>query len=488
MVGCEVEGRGVRLLAMWMTRSLSFFAPAGMPMMSRPSYRRELVTSSTVPVVIAMFEGGVIGVLARKGFGVGDLAFASILAAPFFANATSVFWTRLAQGRPKVKTIRGLQVVLLLAAAGLALFPTPEMTSDGKLEPSAWLEWSLVAYILGVRCLVAGVVTLRSTLWRQNYPRAARGRVTSRLIVLVSVVVALSAPLMYQLLDRNVQAFRIVYPLAACIGAIGVVAFSGIRLRGERVLLRDERDGAAKQAVIASSVDDRIEPAVGDSDRIEPRFWSVLQKDKTFRSYMIWQFVMGFANLMGDAAFITIVIELVKRYGGIQYSLSTVLTVTLPFAFAAIALPFWARYLDRVHIVQFRTRHTLLFVAVQLGYLIGASVGSVALLAAARVLQGVARGGGMLAWNLGHNDFADRRLVSTYMSVHVTLTGVRGFMAPFIAVLLMNGWAQRSVLWGWDGLGAWTFAVTAGLAFLGWVGFVRLYQQVKADGKLAVGD
>jgi len=71
--------------------------------------------------------------------------------------------------------------------------------------------------------------------------------------------------------------------------------------------------------------------------------------------------------------------------------------------------------------------------------------------------------GAMLAWDLGHHDFAKRDLATIYMGVHVTLTGVRGAMAPFIGAALYTGFAVSAM--GLDlsapGLGPWTFALLA---------------------------
>jgi hypothetical protein len=42
--------------------------------------------------------------------------------------------------------------------------------------------------------------------------------------------------------------------------------------------------------------------------------------------------------------------------------------------------------------------------------------------------------GGKLGWNLGHNDFASDDQSTLYMGIHVTLTGVRGLIAPLAGV------------------------------------------------------
>ena len=94
-----------------------------------------------------------------------------------------------------------------------------------------------------------------------------------------------------------------------------------------------------------------------------------------------------------------------------------------------MTIPLWGNYLDRVHIVEFRSRHSWWFATSQLALWYGALTGSLLWVGVSRVVLGLARGGGMIAWQLGHNDFADQERVGVYMGIHVTLTGLRGVFA-----------------------------------------------------------
>ena len=51
--------------------------------------------------------------------------------------------------------------------------------------------------------------------------------------------------------------------------------------------------------------------------------------------------------------------------------------------------------------------------------------------------------GGRLGWNLGHNDFASDGRSTLYMSIHVTLTGIRGLIAPLVGVGLYQ-WLEST--------------------------------------------
>ena len=222
------------------------------------------------------------------------------MAAPMFANLTSFLWARLARGRPKVRFIWALQTATMLSIAAIAFLPIGERGQVG-----------LALLVILSRCLQAGVLTLRSIVWRMNYPRHIRGQITSRLVLLASTIYA-TAPLAgYLLLDWNVQAFRIIYPVSALIAMIGVIAFSRVRLRGERELLRYERQPAARPQPHGTP---------GPIYEYDPRaanhnFWTVLRHDHHFRSYMLWQFFGGAGNMMGETVVIYMVANMADRAG-----------------------------------------------------------------------------------------------------------------------------------------------------------------------------
>jgi hypothetical protein len=75
------------------------------------------------------------------------------------------------------------------------------------------------------------------------------------------------------------------------------------------------------------------------------------------------------------------------------------------------------------------------------------------------MLMGVSLAGASLGWTLGHNDFAPRGEETRYMALHVTLTGIRGLIAPPVGIGIYY-LLERIV----PGLGSW--ALFAPLALL----------------------
>jgi len=444
------------------------------PLMTRQSYACELVSALAMPMAFSIIEGRVIAVLAQRVFDIGNFEFATIMAAPTVANLTSLLWARLCRGRAKVRCMTVMQTVALLLIGGVALLPATRAGGAG-----------LVAMVLAIRCLMAGLMTIRSTIWRHNYPRATRGQITSRLATISTVIMSVTPLIAAPLLDYRAELFRVVYPLTAVAASIGVIAFSQVRVRREKELLAYERQAHAKPTPHGSP------GAIYEYDRTatpeqNTRFWHVLRQDKFYRDYQLWQFIGGMANLMGDAAMTRLVVvwtsdphyPALVRY---QFLISIFLLVTIPATVMILLLPKWASYFDGVHIAEFRARHSKVWIVLQVLYFLAALAAAMVspmlglvVLVFAQISVGVANAGGVLAWNLGHNDFADRKMVAVYMGIHIMLTGVRGLFAAYLGIYLMEGFHGRGLLPDLGGMGPYVFLVTIAMTAVAEAGYRNL--------------
>ena len=467
------------------------FAPKAQSAFVRRAYTRELVGELSFTFPLAMLQAGVISVIGTLLFGVGPMGVATIAAAPMFANATSTLWAKLANGRRKAFTVAVLQSLLLVMVAVIALLPT---------KPSNAAVF-VGCYVLA-RCLIAGVITVRTVIWRANYPRHSRSRITGRLMLLNTCMLA-AIPFAAGLLFSEEKGFDprlylAVYLAAALAGIIGVISYAGLRVRRERALRKEE-----------------LSPTIGSADTPGPPVRTsaiqILLTDHHFRSYMVWQFFAGVATMAGNTvliAFITQQLALLPEkwtlgpssLGLGRFFVGFVLTEAAVQLFVALSIPFWAHYLDKVHVTRFRTRHGLTWIFTQSTAFLAVFAATTSigfewlmlLILIPRIGQGILFGGGRLAWQLGHHDFADRHLAATYMGIHQTLTGVRGFIAPFLGVLLYTGFNQFNLLGisipAWQGIGYWVFAITLACALIGWLGFIHLDKQVGGDGAAQAHD
>ncbi len=447
-------------------------SPRHMPLMTRQSYRYELMTSSAMPVALAMLEAGFLGVVALKAFGVSLLMFAIISSSPMFANITSFMWAKYARGHRKVRFINVLQIGILLCVVIFAIL----LPESATCEP--FRRWAFTLTVVLSRCLIAGILTIRSTIWRQNYPRNIRADVTSRLSQISFLIIPSVTLLAGWLMDFSVENLRWTYLVCVGIASCGVVAFSRVRLRGERELLKFER---------LPNVRPQRHGEVSSIYEYDPKVpkatvWSVLRHDRMFRWYMLCQFISGTSFMLSLPVLTVVVKELSeKQCPEHMYTVSTIIISVLNFVFMCISLPLWARYLNRSHIVPFRIRQSIIAIATFVVMWIGGMCGSLLILAAAQVIRGITMGGGMLAWQLGHNDFASRRMASVYMGVHVMLTGVRGMFAPFLGLVLYHGLDSEYIVFGisvptpaFEGIGSHVFGISFVLIVMSGIGYLWL--------------
>jgi hypothetical protein len=424
-----------------------FLTGPALPEAAGRSFRYEQLTELTLPVAFALLEGGIVGVIAAKIYHVPPLVLAVITAAPMFGNLSSFFWDRLANARTKVRFTNVVQALTVLCVLAIAAAPTDQ-------RGAALLVLSMVLS----RVFMTGIVTVRSVVWSLNYVRAVRARTTGRLQIITSLITVLISSLVGPLLDANPASFRWVYLSGALVGVVGIVFFSRVKVIGEarhRVLERRARETSAREHL---------------------GFFHILRTDKLYARYQTHQFLAGFSNMIIEAP----LVYLVTRELHAGYTESIAVTMVIPFGLSVITLPLWARYLDRVHVTEFRARQSVLWVVSQLLLWLGAFTQSLVWIALSRLVLGIARGGGNLAWQLGHNDFAPRHQLSAYMGVHVTLTGVRGATAPFLGMLLYVGWDQWHWLPGYSGMAGALFLLAALLSAMSWVGFRRLQRDMPA--------
>jgi hypothetical protein len=371
--------------------------------MLRANYARELVSWAFLPVMLGAVEGGTVSIVVKKHFAAAEdvptstlnLAVAAVTAAPAMANVTSFLWAGLAHGRAKVPFIAALQVATAIAVGSLAMAPCD----------AAGL-WFFTAAVIVARVCWTGVITIRTGVWRANYPHA----------------------------DRT-------------IGLAGNAIYRRVRLRGQRRLARAERSGRRE-----------------DRASLNPlAVLRVLREDPPFRRFMRWMFIFGLGNLMLSAPLAIVLEERLEA----SYIEGILVAAVIPLAMMPLIIPLWARLLGRLHVVQFRSIHGWSFVAAS-GAMFAADLArSFPLFCVASAFLGIGFAGGVLAWNLGHHDYAPEHRDGQYMGVHVTLTGLRGIAAPFLAVGLY-GWLDSI------GFGSGIFLVCLITNVVGLAGFISM--------------
>jgi MFS family permease len=409
--------------------------------------RFERRTWTLVYVCLGVIEGGTAAVMVRSLFGsaVGgiavDLVVAVVSAAPAWANVVSLAYARRAQGQPKIRFLRPLLAALAVCVAGLALLPV------GGIGLAAFLILYGIA-----RLLWAGIDTVRSVIWSVNYPLHLRARITGRIMVNGSIALAGSGLLLGWLLEHDDPWYRAAILAAAVSGLAGSVAFGRFRVRQEQRLLADEltrlRGGA------------RFDLA---------GIRQLLASDATFRRYMLAMSIFGAGHLMLTPLLVVCIDDVLRASEMVQIAI----TAALPILVMPVAIQPWARFLDRHHVLVYRSVHAWIAVAGAVLLAIAILAGHSVLLWPGALLMGISLAAGSLGWSLGHNDFAPRGEETRYMALHVTLTGLRGLVAPPVAILAYHG-LQRVR----PGFEPWVMLLPVGLIALGAWQFTSMRRSV----------
>jgi MFS family permease len=410
---------------------------------------RELSSWGLTAIALGALEGGLLAVIVKNQFGgvaspvAVNFAVAVVASAPAFANLSSFLIAAYAQGKDKLALLSRL---MLFVAVCLGLMAIPGPSASGLLV------FTLLAVL--ARTSWSGIVTIRAAVWRANYSREWRGRVTAKIVQLSSLLVATTSFLIGLLLNWKSTAFRPAFMVAAMCALAASIIYRKARVRRHRQLLADER---AERALQGS----RLSLSV---------LKGVLVQDKDFRHYMMSMMAFGSGNLMT----LPVLVILLNDKLALSQLLQVMVTSSVPLFVMCFAIPFWAPVLDNRHIFHYRAIQSWFFVIASALFSVTMIAGLPGLLWPASFVLGVAIAGGQLGWNLGHNDFSTDAKASHYMAIHVTLTGIRGLIMPLIAVGFYQYLASN-----WPEFASYAMLMPLCFTFLGAVSFVMLHFERK---------
>lgn len=398
-----------------MRQWLDFLRADDLPRMSRPIFLSERSHMALFGIFAGVIEGNTSAIVVAKTFHADTLLIPVVTATPMLANLLTLLWGAVLRGRPRQ------QVFAALAAGAIISFASVGLT-DSRWE--VWGGWIFVLQLALSRIFLAGLITVRTSMWGVNYPTAYRARITGRLQILRFMMGLFATAAVTQLFTANPEHYRWIYPLVGLIGMLSLVPIRGVRVRGEAAELRR----------LASERGDGSSPGIAENMR---QCTAILRTDRPFARYCTAMFFLGSSNFMIDPV-IAIVATQRLNY---SYFWSSALLDLLPNLVMLFSIPFWARLFDQDGVVRFRVINSSIWTASAVFAAVGLALLSVgglvwlalALLWASRVCNGLGRGGGSIAWNLGHLHFSSRSDADLYMGIHVGLTGIRGILMPFVA-------------------------------------------------------
>lgn len=456
---------------------MDLFRIRSLPFLTRRNYYYEFKQLLFWSMLAGLVEGQFASVVVAKTFDASETLIAIATATPVGALISSLIWGMLCMGRPKLRLTVLFGAGTVLMVAPLALIPIS----------NAGAVW-FVCQMAGAQVLLAGVVTVRSAIWRLNYPRRVRGRITARLQGIRFVVSVLTVLAAASVCDQHPSAFRIVFPVAAAIGLFSLWHLKDLRIRGERRELRNNGPRSTEVFDRAPLVEPFRIAALLSPSQVFGQMFTVLRRDKRFRRYCVAQLIMGLANLMTIAIVVAVVTRDLPLGPAADFWISTILIVALPRLAMLGSLRRWGQLFDRVGVVRFRVVNLCCWIA-SLACGLAATVLTISmagddmlvqvvgLFALRGLLNGLGQGGGAVAWHLGHLHFAPPKDAEVYMGIHVSLTGLRGLIAP-----LLGMW-----LWGRVGWLVWMMAIAMMLVSL-WMFASMAREEARVGMPTAPGD
>jgi hypothetical protein len=423
------------------------------PFLARRNYYHELQHMFFWSILAGLLEGQFAAVVVAKTFHGNETMIAVATATPTAANLFSVVWGLLCVGRPKIRLALGFALGAILCAAGVFAVPA---TPAGAV-------WFLLQ-VSGAQVFLAGVITVRSAIWKSNYPSSDRGRITARLQGVRFVMSVLTALVAARLADRDPHSYAYVYPAAAVCGTISVILLARVRIRGERRELRRRNSIASNdsgdRAGAGTDTESRLlEPhslaALLSPGHVLGQMVRVLRNDRRYCKYCLAQMCTGLSHLMTVSIVVAVVTRDLVPGDAHGYWTCMILLDALPKLVMLGSLGRWGRVFDRMGVLGMRTLNMLCWTtSIAFGmagdlftvdpfatgptlFLLGMTFFALRAFA-----TGLGQGGGAVAWYIGHLHFARPEDAEVYMGIHVSLTGFRGLVAP-----LAGMWLWRSIGW-----------------------------------------
>ncbi len=305
--------------------------------------------------------------------------------------------------------------------------------------------WLFALVIIFALLLRAPMISAQSAIFRINYPPALRSYALSVPMAAQMGINALFAWGAGMAFDLNENWIVPYFLLAGFLGIIGALSFRDVPPAESPV---GSNSGAVEET--------------GYLQNITGQFRALLVNKSFFRYQVSYMFFGS-----GTVAVAAILPFYLKEEFHATHQEATAVINTVPMLTISITLPLWGWVLDRSNPLVMRAITTGVWSVTPLLLLYATTMHGVY---GAQLIQGLVWSGSTLIWWLGVNYFARAHEVANLMSLHQTLTGVRGVLTPFIGIWLghLVGYRLSMVFW---------FALMA-------IGFLIMVDEVRREMKL----
>ncbi len=396
-------------LAGWVLWLLGY---RGVPYMARGTFRKDFVSQIFLSLGMGMVVPDLTRIFALRELSAPTWIVAMLMAEMAGGNFVGSFLAHHLQGRRRVPLVVAARLGIGAVLLGLGLLPaTPEMAVP-------------YALILILPALLAAVnLSVQTSIRHANYPDASRGRIYSRFQIVNLAVIAGSVQLASLVLDVWGGAHHLLYPLAGASMFASAWLFAKVRVRSEPMMLREHHASHESMPLLAGV----------------KLFW----RDREYGRFMLWQMLSGSTVLLINSLWSIILV----RDMGESYSRASLAMTLVPFMVALLAAPLAGALFDRIHISMYRGVGAFMWAAGRGVLYLGVVATSWWWMLLGFAIQGLGRSVGGFAFGIGHTRFSKPGQSQVYMSLHLTLQGLRGLTLPFLGVWLLDQpWIGREVI------------------------------------------
>jgi MFS family permease len=370
--------------------------------MDRASLHYYTLSASLGAAMVGAFSLGM--VVLKKSLGATEMQLGVISAIGPMALLLGIFGGELVRGRDRRPVIALFGII---SRGAFLLF---------ALVQSAWAYIGVASLFYIGNALQAPAVT---TLWQNNISPARRSALWGLTISITTVISVTVAFAVGWLLDLDHMAYRWLFPIAGLLGLLSTY-----------ILVRMPHRGRYKTRKAA--------PLTARGIFIRPirRFIKLLRDDPFFRHFEGAFFLYGCAFMLMAPVLPHYIVDLAQM----SYKKASIAEGVL-FQLGAIGLSVaWGKLMDRTSpsatcAVVFAL--LALFPAILLGGLAlrhtGFDLQYIVYLG--YLVFGIGMSGLGVAWNLAPISFAGSADASAYTGAHITLTGVRGAIAPIMGAI-----------------------------------------------------
>ena len=338
--------------------------------------------------------------IAIRYFNAEEITKALIAAAPFMGMFLSMVLLHYASATKWKKSTWGA---------------LPSLISGACLLIAAWAKslYLYATFIIIAYICRSSLLPFITDIYGDNYPSKQRGAFFSKPLLLSVGIAAVSGFIGSSILERDIRHYPIIFTF------LGFCAFF--------------------KAVAIFNIPSKI---IDQSPHENP-FGNMkyVLKDHSFGYVLLTWFIMGFANLWTVPLRVDYITSPEWGIEGSAVFVAMIITV-IPETLRTLFIPFWAKLFDKMNFVILRMILNLTFGA---GVLLFFVTSNPWVISAGSALIGIAFAGGSIAWNLWVIKYAPPGKTGAYMSVHVSLTGIRGTLGPIIGYWAVGLIGTRSI-------------------------------------------